>query len=65
MNHVELMRPITKWAMSVPETRRLGEYVERLADLKPALERAFAVGRASLVNVKIGHGDFRKDALAV
>ncbi|MCW5892361.1 MAG: acetolactate synthase [bacterium] len=27
MNHVDLMRPITKWAVSVPNTRRLGEYV--------------------------------------
>jgi acetolactate synthase-1/2/3 large subunit len=27
MNHVELMRPITKWAVSVPHARRLGEYV--------------------------------------
>jgi len=27
MNHVELMRPITKWACSVPEGRRLPEYV--------------------------------------
>ncbi|GIW41312.1 MAG: acetolactate synthase [Candidatus Binatia bacterium] len=27
MNHVELMRPITKWATSVPEGRRLAEYV--------------------------------------
>ncbi|HSD09499.1 MAG TPA: thiamine pyrophosphate-binding protein [Candidatus Binatia bacterium] len=27
MNHVELMRPITKWAISVPEGRRLPEYV--------------------------------------
>ena len=27
MNHVELMRPITKWASSVPEGRRLPEYV--------------------------------------
>lgn len=27
MNHVELMRPITKWAISVPEGRRLAEYV--------------------------------------
>jgi acetolactate synthase-1/2/3 large subunit len=26
MNHVELMRPITKWAVSVPEGRRLAEY---------------------------------------
>lgn len=28
MNHVELMRPITKWSVSVPETRRLGEYIQ-------------------------------------
>lgn len=27
MNHVELMRPITKWACTVPEGRRLPEYV--------------------------------------
>ena len=27
MNHVELMRPITKWAVSVPEGPRLAEYV--------------------------------------
>jgi acetolactate synthase-1/2/3 large subunit len=27
MAHVDLMRPITKWAVSVPATRRLGEYV--------------------------------------
>lgn len=27
MNHVELMRPITKWSVSVPHARRLGEYV--------------------------------------
>jgi len=27
MNHVELMRPITKWATSVPDGRRLPEYV--------------------------------------
>jgi acetolactate synthase-1/2/3 large subunit len=27
MNHVELMRPITKWAHAVPEPRRLAEYV--------------------------------------
>ena len=27
MNHVDLMRPITKWAVSVPNSKRLGEYV--------------------------------------
>lgn len=42
-----------------------GEYVERLADLRPALERAFGCGRPALVNVKIGTSDFRKDALSL
>ena len=27
MAHVDLMRPITKWSVSVPSARRLGEYV--------------------------------------
>ena len=27
MDHVELMRPITKWSATVTETRRLGEYI--------------------------------------
>ncbi len=27
MNHVEFMRPITKWSTSIHETRRLGEFV--------------------------------------
>ena len=27
MDHIDLMRPITKWAVSVPNARRLGEYV--------------------------------------
>ncbi|MFO0751193.1 MAG: thiamine pyrophosphate-binding protein [Myxococcota bacterium] len=27
MDHVELMRPITKWSTTVSETRRLGEYL--------------------------------------
>lgn len=28
MNHVDLMKPITKWAVSVAETRRLQEFVQ-------------------------------------
>ena len=28
MDHVALMRPITKWAVQVPETRRIAEYVD-------------------------------------
>ncbi len=27
MNHVDLMRPITKWATAVPEARRIPEYI--------------------------------------
>jgi len=42
-----------------------GEHVEQLADLRPALERAFAAGRPALVNVKIGASDFRRHALSV
>ncbi len=28
MDHVALMRPITKWAVQVPETRRIAEYID-------------------------------------
>ena len=28
MNHVELLRPITKWSVSVPDAARLGEYLQ-------------------------------------
>ena len=28
MNHVELMRSITKWSVTVPETRRIAEYIQ-------------------------------------
>ena len=31
MNHVDLMKPITKWAVSVPSARRLGEYPAHVA----------------------------------
>jgi thiamine pyrophosphate-dependent acetolactate synthase large subunit-like protein len=36
-----------------------GEYVETPADIRPALERAFASGKAAIVNVKT---DFRARA---
>ena len=42
-----------------------GEFVERLDDLGPALERAFRAGVPALVNVKIGDSGFRKDAFSV
>ncbi len=28
MDHLALMRPITKWSVQVPETRRIGEYID-------------------------------------
>ncbi|MCA9771239.1 MAG: DUF2147 domain-containing protein [Myxococcales bacterium] len=27
MNHVDFMKPITKWSVSIPETRRVAEYI--------------------------------------
>ncbi len=45
-----------------------GEWVERAADLRPALERAFAAaeaGQPAVVNVKIARSTFRKDAISV
>ena len=42
-----------------------GEWVERVEDLAPALERAFASGKPALVNVKIASSDFRKGSLSV
>ena len=42
-----------------------GEYVERVADLPGALERAFDSPKAALVNVKISSSDFRKNAMSV
>ena len=42
-----------------------GEYVERVADLPAALQRAFESPKAALVNVKISSSDFRKNAISV
>jgi acetolactate synthase-1/2/3 large subunit len=42
-----------------------GEWVERPAELRPALERALRAGKPALVNVRIGASDFRKDAISV
>ena len=48
----------------VPAATKLVQ-VERVADLPGALARAFAAGRAALVNVRIGSSDFRKDAISL
>lgn len=42
-----------------------GEYVEHPDQLAGAFERAFASPLPALVNVKIGHSDFRKGAISV
>ena len=42
-----------------------GEYVERPADIAPAIERALASEKPALVNVRIGTSGFRKGAISV
>jgi acetolactate synthase-1/2/3 large subunit len=42
-----------------------GEWVEKPADVRPALERALGAGKPAVVNVRIGSSDFRKDAISV
>ena len=55
----------TRYDLMVEALGGHGEHVEKLGDLVPALERAFAAQKAALVNVEIGDSDFRKNALAV
>jgi acetolactate synthase-1/2/3 large subunit len=42
-----------------------GEWVERPADIRPALERALGAGKPALVNVKLGASEFRKGAMSI
>ena len=42
-----------------------GEYVEKIEDLRPALERALRSPVAALVNVKIGSTDFRDGSVSI
>jgi acetolactate synthase-1/2/3 large subunit len=32
MNHLDLMRPITKWAVRIPETRRIADRLEHIVE---------------------------------
>ncbi|HYF91058.1 MAG TPA: thiamine pyrophosphate-binding protein [Symbiobacteriaceae bacterium] len=41
------------------------EYVEQPAEIRPALERAFAAGKVAVVNVRIGASDFRAGAISI
>ena len=43
----------------------VGYWVERIEDLGPALDAAFAANKPSCVNVKIASSDFRKGAISV
>ena len=45
------MRPATRYDQMVEALGCHGELVERPAELKPALARAFAAGKPALVNV--------------
>jgi acetolactate synthase-1/2/3 large subunit len=42
-----------------------GAYVEKVEELGPALDAAFAAGKPACVNVKIAGSDFRKGAISV
>jgi acetolactate synthase-1/2/3 large subunit len=42
-----------------------GFWVERIEDLAPALDEAFACKKPACVNVKIASSDFRKGAISV
>ena len=44
LDHVSIMKPITKFAATVPHT-------QRIQDIRPAMERARASGKPSCVNV--------------
>ena len=65
LDHVSIMKPITKFAATVPHTQRIpeiismaframggyGELVTQPQDIRPAMERARASSKPSCVNV--------------
>jgi acetolactate synthase I/II/III large subunit len=55
----------TRYEKVVEAVGGKGFYVERVDELGPALDAAFACGRPACVNVKIASSDFRKDAISV
>ncbi|MFO0761724.1 MAG: hypothetical protein U0359_35100 [Byssovorax sp.] len=42
-----------------------GAWAEKVEDLGPALDAAFASGKPACVNAKIAGSDFRKEAICV
>jgi len=55
----------TRYDKIVEACGGFGAWVEKIEDLGPALDEAFACGRPACVNVKIAKSDFRKGAISV
>jgi acetolactate synthase-1/2/3 large subunit len=55
----------TRYEKVVEAVGGFGAWVERVEDIGPALDAAFASGKAACVNVKIAKSDFRKGAISV
>ncbi len=55
----------TRYDKVVEAVGGFGAYVERIEELGPALDAAFASGKPACVNVKIARSDFRKGAISV
>ena len=55
----------TRYEKVVEALGGFGAYVDRVEDLGPALDAAFAAGKPACVNVKIASSDFRKGAISV
>ena len=55
----------TRYDKVVEAVGGFGAYVERIEELGPALDAAFASGKAACVNVKIARSDFRKGSISV
>jgi len=55
----------TRYEKVVEALGGYGAYVERIEDLGPALDEAFAANKPACVNVKIARSDFRKGAISV
>ncbi len=55
----------TRYEKVVEACGGFGAWVEKVEDLGPALDAAFASGKPACVNVKIAKSDFRKGAISV
>lgn len=55
----------TRYDKVVEAVGGFGAYVDKVSDLGPALDEAFAAGVPACVNVKISSSDFRKGAISV